>query len=164
VDNKKKPVVRGKNRSENFKEMVILFFLGGVIGFLNGFFGGGGGVVGVPAIEKFLKVDNKTAHATCLALILPLSIISAGIYVFSGNINSSVFLFVGGGVLVGGVLGALLLKILPEKIVRIIFAVILFAGGVRLLLWWFFIYLQGFLVEFLEEWVWEEELLLFLFW
>ena len=124
-----------EKRNVSHKKNFFLFLLGGVIGFINGFFGGGGGVVGVPVLEKFLKVDNKTSHATCLAVILPLSIISAGIYVFSGFIETSTFLFVGGGVLLGGMAGAMLLKILPSKIVRMIFAVLLIVGGVRLLLW-----------------------------
>ncbi len=123
-----------KNDALSPKKKFFLFFLGGIIGLINGFFGGGGGVVGVPVLEKFLKVDNKTSHATCLAVILPLSIISAGIYVFSSYIETSKFLFVGSGVLLGGIVGALLLKILPAKVVRIIFAVLLLAGGVRLIL------------------------------
>lgn len=128
-----------KNTSEKFtwKKKLILFFLGGIIGIINGFFGGGGGVIGVPILEKNLKVDNKTAHATCLALILPLSIVSSCLYVLSGSINTNLFLFVGLGVLLGGITGSLLLKILPEKAVRIIFSLILFAGGVRLILWCF---------------------------
>lgn len=123
-----------KKQGLSSKKKFFLFLLGGLIGLINGFFGGGGGVVGVPVLEKFLNVDNKTSHATCLAVILPLSIISAGIYVFSSYIETSTFLYVGSGVLLGGIIGALLLKILPAKVVRVIFAVLLLAGGVRLII------------------------------
>ena len=131
---KEKQVVNSGNK---VKKSLFLFFLGGLIGIINGFFGGGGGVVGVPVLEKFLKLENKKAHATCLAVILPLSIISVGVYVYSGVINSNLFLFIGSGVILGGIVGALLLKILPAKVVRVIFALLLLAGGVRLILCWF---------------------------
>ena len=117
------------------KKNVVLFFVGGLIGLLNGFFGGGGGTVGVPALEKFVKLDNKKAHATCIAIIFPLSLVSAGIYVFNGVIETSLFVFVGAGVVLGGIIGSLLLKILPAKAVRIIFAILLLAGGVRMIVW-----------------------------
>lgn len=116
------------------KRNFFLFFVGGLIGMINGFFGGGGGTVGVPVLEKFLKLENKKAHATCIAVILPLSIVSAGVYVFSGTIESGLFLFVGSGVLIGGIFGSFLLKILPAKAVRVIFALILLAGGIRLVI------------------------------
>ena len=130
-----KRVSEGKKEKKTFKRNIFLILIGGVIGFINGFFGGGGGVVGVPILEKKLKISNKQAHATCLALILPLSIISSGMYVFSGVIETSLFLSVGAGVLLGGISGAFLLKILPEKIVRAVFALILFVGGLRLIIW-----------------------------
>jgi len=131
MKNKKKTSLNGENK---VKKSFFLFFLGGIIGIINGFFGGGGGVVGVPVLEKFLKIENKKAHATCLAVILPLSIISAGVYVYSGIIDSKLFMFIGSGVILGGVVGSLLLKILPAKIVRIIFALLLLVGGVRLII------------------------------
>ena len=121
-------------KGEKVKRNFFLFFVGGLIGVINGFFGGGGGTVGVPVLEKFLKLENKKAHATCIAVILPLSIVSAGVYVFSGAIESGLFLFVGSGVLIGGIFGSLLLKILPAKAVRAIFALILLAGGIRLVI------------------------------
>lgn len=133
MDNKKQVYNSNKKRKKNKIKGVLLFFLGGIVGFVNGFFGGGGGVVGVPIIEKFLTNDNKKAHATCLALILPLSIISSAVYIFYGQIESLLFLNVTLGVIIGGIVGALLLKVLPEKVVRAIFVAILLYGGIRLI-------------------------------
>lgn len=107
---------------------------GAVIGFLNGFFGGGGGMICVPILEKVLKLDNKHAHATAIAVIFPLSIISAFIYVYKGYIESLPLLTIGLGVVLGGIIGSYALKFLPPKAVRVIFAIIMFVGGLKLII------------------------------
>lgn len=110
-----------------------LLISGAVIGMLNGFFGGGGGMVCVPILENVLKLDNKSAHASAIAVIFPLSVISAFIYIYNGYIESLPLLVIGSGVVAGGLVGSYALKILPPKAVRAIFAVIMFAGGVKLI-------------------------------
>ena len=58
--------------------------LGGAVGFLNGLFGSGGGMLAVPLLEhRGLPPDR--AHATSLAVILPLTAVSAGAYLFTGG-------------------------------------------------------------------------------
>ncbi len=104
-----------------------------VIGFINGFFGGGGGMICVPLLEKMLHLDNKYSHATAIAVILPISFVSAIIYTLGGHIETVPFLTVGIGVLLGGVAGSFLLKFLPSKTIRIIFVFVMLAGGIRLL-------------------------------
>ncbi len=124
-----------KSKEQNKKKYERLFLIlsGAVIGLLNGFFGGGGGMVCVPILEKVLKLDNKHAHATAIAVILPISLISAFIYVYNGYLESFPLLIVGGGVIAGGVLGSYALKVLPPKAIRIIFAIVMFAGGIKLI-------------------------------
>ena len=41
---------------------------------------------------------------------------------------------VGLGVVVGGILGSFALKLLPPKALRVIFALIMLAGGIRLII------------------------------
>ena len=112
---------------------LIIVGAGALIGFLNGFFGGGGGMVAVPVLEKVLKIDNKKSHATAMAVIFPLSIISGVIYALKTNIVWLNLLYVSIGVVAGGIVGAILLKKLNGKVVRIIFTVIMLAAGIRLL-------------------------------
>lgn len=139
-DTQKKIDKGGKNQKFNSFEKIdgkrkwCLILAGAVIGFLNGFFGGGGGMVCVPILEKVLHLDNKKAHATAIAVIFPLSLVSAFIYVINGYIQSLPLLTVGLGVVAGGVLGSFALKFLPPKAIRIIFAIIMFAGGIKLIL------------------------------
>ncbi len=118
----------------SFKQKIWLLLSGSIIGLLNGFFGGGGGMVCVPILEKVLRLPNKQAHATAISVIFPLSLISAFIYVFNGYIENFPLLIVGIGVLFGGVLGSFCLKWLPPKAVRIIFALIMLAGGIRMII------------------------------
>ena len=112
-----------------------LILCGGLIGLINGFFGGGGGMIAVPVLERVLKLDSKHAHATAIFVIFPLSIISASIYVVNGYIKTLPLIYVTIGVIFGGILGAFILKYLPSKIVRIIFAIIMLIGGIKLIIW-----------------------------
>ena len=48
------------------------FDLGDIFG---SFFGGGGGMVCVPILQKVLFLESKQAHATAIAVIFPLSLI-----------------------------------------------------------------------------------------
>ncbi len=130
-----------KNKSSSYydkkfskKQIFLLLISGGVIGFLNGFFGGGGGMVCVPMLSKVLKLDAKRSHASAIAVIFPLSLISAFIYVINGYISSLPLLTVGLGVIAGGLIGAYALKILPPRAVRLIFAIIMFVGGIKLII------------------------------
>ncbi|MBE5731032.1 MAG: sulfite exporter TauE/SafE family protein [Clostridiales bacterium] len=111
----------------------LIMIAGGLgVGFANGFFGGGGGMLCVPLLDKVLKEQTKVAHATAMLIILPISIASAITYVVSGYFDLRLTLIVGGGVVAGGIAGALLLKKLRSGVVAVIFAVLMIAAGVRL--------------------------------
>ena len=115
------------------KQKLVLCLSGALIGLINGFFGSGGGMICVPLLEKALHLPNKYSHATAIAVILPISFVSAIIYLLSGNLQTVTFLTVGSGVLLGGIVGSFLLKFLPAKIVRVIFVFVMLAGGIRLM-------------------------------
>lgn len=111
-----------------------LFVLGGVfIGFLSGFFGGGGGMLLVPLLVSVGLFSQKEAHATAQSIILPLSIVSGVVYVLSGKYDIEVGIPVGIAFIVGGVLGSLVLKKIPNKVLGIVFAGLMIVAGVRLL-------------------------------
>ncbi len=133
---KKEENVENIKKRDKFqiKNKIWLILSGAVIGILNGFFGGGGGMVCVPILQKVLNLDAKHSHATAIAVIFPLSLISAFIYVINGYIESMPLLTIGIGVVAGGIIGAFVLKFLPPKAVRIIFAIIMLVGGIKLIL------------------------------
>ena len=110
----------------------FLSILAGVIsGFINGMFGGGGGMIVVPMLEKCLDYKSKNAHATAILIILPLSVISGILYATFGNFNFQIGLPVVIGVLLGGIIGAFALKKLSSKWVVLIFAIVMAAAGIK---------------------------------
>lgn len=104
---------------------------GALIGFVNGFFGGGGGMLCVPLLEKILDTPPKMSHATAIPIILPITIASACVYVFGGFSDWNATAFTSIGVAVGGIVGALILAKLKSTIAEIIFAGIMIVAGIK---------------------------------
>ena len=125
---------KSKNKILVKKQICILICSGAFIGLLNGFFGGGGGMVCVPILEKVLNLSSKESHATAISVIFPLSFVSACIYVFNNSISSLPLLTVALGAVAGGIVGAYVLKFMPPKAIRFIFALIMLAGGIRMII------------------------------
>ena len=112
----------------------IKLFTGAIIGFVNGFWGGGGGMICVPLLSYVIGVPEKKSHATTLLIMLPLSIASFVVYIFTGQILWGEAINITIGFVIGGVLGALLLKKISNAWLGIIFSVIIIAGGIKLLI------------------------------
>ena len=108
--------------------------IGLFIGFINGFFGGGGGMLLVPSLKFVGGVDQKKSQATAISIILPLSLISGLVYTFKGVYDLGIGLSVGGGVIAGGVLGACLLKKISNKALAVIFYLLMLAAGIRMVI------------------------------
>ncbi len=114
------------------KKVIGLLVAGVFIGVINGFFGGGGGMICVPAL-LFMGLSNKKAQATAILIMLPISIASAIVYYTNGFIEWEFVLYTAIGSVVGGVLGALLLKKLSNNVLKYIFALIVAGAGIRML-------------------------------
>lgn len=115
------------------KRGFLSVLVGCFVGFINGFFGGGGGMIAVPTLAKFYRLEEKKAHATSIAVILPLSIASSIIYLFKEEINWTNLAFVAGGVTVGGIIGALLLKKASNRFIEYLFEGVMLVAGVKML-------------------------------
>lgn len=118
------------------KNKVLKFFVltgaGAFIGAINGFFGGGGGMICVPVLLA-VGLFNRQAHATAILTMVPISIASAVVYYSSGVIDWMTLLWVTLGSVVGGVIGALLLKKIPNLVLQYLFALVVLAAGVKML-------------------------------
>lgn len=113
---------------------IKLYIVGVISGLLNGLFGAGGGLLLVPMLEH-LGVEPKKAHATSVAIILPLSVLSALFYYLSGvqtDLKDTLFYIIFG--LIGAFLGSILLKNIKNKYLKQIFAIIMIISAVRILL------------------------------
>ena len=118
--------------TEKAKTRGLQIVCGGSVGLANSLFGGGGGMLAVPLLQK-IGLQEKRAHATAILLILPICICSFFFYAFGGFFTADIVLPTAIGVTAGGFLGAKLLGKLPEKAVAITFAFLQAVAGVALL-------------------------------
>ncbi len=108
--------------------------LGGLlVGFINGLFGAGGGMLAVPMLKKYGGLEQRKAHINSVALILPLTVISAAFYVFGGRVSvKDSLIFIPLGIL-GAVLGTTTIKKIPDLWFRRIFGAFMIWAGWRLI-------------------------------
>jgi len=116
------------------KKSIASTLTGLVTGFVNGLFGSGGGILLVPALQKFFKLEQHKSHATALAIILPISVLSAFIYVKGGSVDWRAVLFVTLGGVPGGYVGALLLNKIPTKWLHKIFGAFIIVAAIRMVM------------------------------
>jgi uncharacterized protein len=101
-------------------------------GALSGLFGVGGGVLIVPGLVLLMGMPQRRAHATSLAAIVPIAVAGAAGYAIEGAVHwlAALILTVGGAA--GAVVGTHLLRRLPERALRVIFALFLLLAAAAL--------------------------------
>lgn len=107
---------------------------GGAAGLINGFFGGGGGMVLVPLLVGKCGLDQRRAFATSVAVIAPLCVLSSVIYWLRDGLDFATALPYLAGGLVGGLIGGKVFKKLSMTWLRKGFALLILYGGVKALL------------------------------
>ena len=88
----------------------------------------------VPILESFMKLESKRAHATTLCIILPLSIVSAVIYIIKNDVDVINLSWVSLGTIIGGIVGALWLNKINNKVLRVIFAILMLGVGIKMVI------------------------------
>jgi len=130
-------VIPKQNRNEShkntFSKIILLLVVGILIGFVNGFFGGGGGMICVPLLIFCLGLKDKESHATAILIMLSISLVSIFIYLTNFEIDYEIALYVVIGSVVGGIIGSLLLKRLSNLWIRLIFALIMIFAGINII-------------------------------
>jgi len=108
--------------------------IGIAAGFITGFFSAGGGMLVLPAIIYFMKLDEKKARATTIFIILPLVLTAAFFYYKDNmfNINIGIKCAIGG--IIGSFIGTKLLKKVSDKFLKIIFIIFLMYASYNMLL------------------------------
>ena len=105
--------------------------MGLTVGVLNGLFGAGGGMVGVPML-RVLGLETKECHATCIAVITPLAAVSAWLYLDSGVFAlRDAYLYLPGGI-AGALVGGWLLPRLSSIWIRRMFGALILFAAVRM--------------------------------
>lgn len=104
-----------------------------LIGGINGLLGAGGGMIAVPMLKK-AGLEQKEAHANAVAVILPISVLSAVLYIIKGYVGIPDALpYVPTGI-IGSVLGTMILKKISPVWLKRIFGAFMVYAGIRLLL------------------------------
>lgn len=110
-----------------------LVAIGLVAGLLSGTFGVGGGILIVPALVLIVGMQQRVAHGTSLAAVVPISIVGAATYLLSGRVDLGVAGLLMIGTVVGAVWGVKLLGWLSEAWLRWLFIAFMLLVAARLL-------------------------------
>jgi uncharacterized membrane protein YfcA len=107
--------------------------LGLAAGFLSGLFGVGGGILIVPVLVLALSMDQRLAHGTSLAAVLPIAVSGLVGFALEDSVDWPVALFLTLGAMVGAVIGTRLLHVLSTIFLARAFGAILLISSIRLL-------------------------------
>lgn len=118
------------------KQSIKYLICGSCAGAANGFFGSGGGIFLVPLLHKWCGMPSRKTFAVSLAVIVPLSALSACIYWLRGVLSLSDALPYLLGGLIGGLLAGKLFPFVPVSLLRRTFGLLLIWGGIRSVLLW----------------------------
>ena len=113
-----------------FKKITI----GLIAGVISGLFAAGGGMIVVPALIHLFKLEDSKARATSVFAILPM-VIASGIFYYKNDYvdwNLGIKCAIGG--IIGGVIGAKLLKKMPTKVLRILFIIFLTYTSIKMII------------------------------
>ena len=117
------------NKMKKTKKVLIGF----ISGIICGLFASGGGLILVPAFIYLLKMPDKVARGTAVCCILPMVITSSIFYYKDNYINWEIGIYCAIGGIIGGMLGAKLLKKIPTKYIRMLFTIFLFYVSIKML-------------------------------
>lgn len=116
----------------NCKKNIKTALMGITIGLVNGVFGAGGGMIAVPILKKS-GLNQRQSHANAVAVILPITVISAVLYLVKGNVLiKDSFAFIPTG-LIGATVATFALQKFSNVVLQKIFAFFMIYAGIRLL-------------------------------
>lgn len=107
--------------------------IGMLAGSLSGLFGVGGGILIVPALAIFGRMEQRVAHGTSLAATAPLALAGLLGYATAGQVNWTVGALLLSGSVIGAIVGTDLLKRISGKWLAYGFVALLFVTAARML-------------------------------
>lgn len=128
------PIVGVVSTPPSSVSLPVAAVVGVAAGALGGLFGVGGGLVIVPGLVSLAGMDRRLAHGTSLAATLPIAAASLLTYLAHDNVDWPVALFLAIGAIAGAVAGTQLLRVIPKRLLTIIFVITVLATATRLFL------------------------------
>ena len=118
----------------SFQRSLKLMAIGTAAGLFSGLFGVGGGTVIVPLLVLWLGYDERAATGTSLAAIVFIAGFAAATQGLYGNVHVSDGLLVGVPAIGGVLAGTWLQQRLRRRSISLLFAAVLVASAVELIL------------------------------
>lgn len=113
---------------------IQLLCTGALAGIANGLFGAGGGLFLVPLLTRWCGLEQRTAFATSIAIIFPLSIVSVFLYYQNGTFSFLTALPYCIGGAIGGLIAGRIFKNMKLVWLRRAFGLLILYGGIRAVL------------------------------
>lgn len=129
-----KILYKNKKNSNNINMIVKRVLVGLIAGIISGLFAAGGGMIVVPALIHIFKLEDAKARATSVFAILPM-VIASGIFYYKSNYvdwNLGIKCAIGG--VIGGIIGAKLLKKISTQTLRILFVIFLIYTSLKMIM------------------------------
>ncbi len=127
-------IIISKKKLRKKIEVSKRIFIGIIAGIISGLFAAGGGMIVVPALIHIFNLEDAKARATSVFAILPMVITSGFFYYKNNYMDWSIGIKCAIGGIIGGFIGAKLLKRLSSKILRILFIIFLIYTSIRLVM------------------------------
>ncbi len=101
-------------------------------GLLSGLFGVGGGILIVPGLVLLLGMDQRIAHGTSLAAIVPIALAGVAGYALADAVDWPAGALLIIGATMGTLIGTRALRTIPQTWLRALFAALLILAAARL--------------------------------
>lgn len=114
--------------------LLLLLLIGLVTGAMAGMLGIGGAIIMIPALVFMLGFSQQTAQGTSLAVMLPpIGILAAYNYWKAGHVDIKVAIILACAFLAGSYFGSKYALIIPQAVLKKIFAGLLILVALRML-------------------------------
>ena len=112
--------------------LLVSAAIGVAAGLLSGLFGVGGGIIIVPGLVLFGGMEQRRAHATSLAAIVPIALGAVVGYAIDDGVDWAAAGLLTAGAIAGTVVGTRTLRRIPARALRVIFALFLLGSAALL--------------------------------
>jgi uncharacterized membrane protein YfcA len=119
-------------RTSRRQALLTASVVGALAGALSGLFGVGGGIVIVPGLVLLGSLAQRRAHATSLAAIVPIAVAGAAGYALEGAMDLPAAALLVAGAAAGTFAGTHFLRRLPDRALKVVFALFMVAAAISL--------------------------------
>lgn len=113
--------------------MLKKIVIGLISGLISGLFATGGGLILLPALVYLFNLGESKARGTTIFCMMPM-VLASGVFYYANNYidwNLGIKCAIGG--IIGGAIGSKLLKIVPEKYLKLSFIIFLAYVSIKMI-------------------------------